>query len=108
MKKKTPGKTYSFDAPASFAFPIRNLKAAHWKASKENYPDRLGITVWTAVKGARPQVIEFAILKKVIETMKVQPGQLNVRVKITYSTAGLVQVKVGSGDQAVISHLTLK
>lgn len=92
-------------------FPIRNLRAAHWKASKENYPDRLGITVWTAVKGDRPQVIEFVILKAILaELDKVvnDPNQTNIRVKITYSTAGLVEIKVGAGVSASLVRLTLK
>lgn len=91
-------------------FPIRNLRAACWKASKEGYPDGLGMTVWTAVKGDRPQIIEFAILKLIIETidnMKLASTD-NVRIKITHSTAGLVEVKVGSGPHAVTFRHTSK
>lgn len=92
-------------------FPIRNLRAAHWKASKENYPDRLGITVWTAVKGDRPQVIEFVILKTIIaelDKLKLDPNQTNIRIKITHSTAGLVEIKIGAGGSGATIRLTLK
>ena len=110
MKKKASGTAYNLFAPASFMFPIRNLRAACWKATKEGYPERLGMTVWTAVKGNRPQVIEFAILKLIIEQLDVMhlPNTDNVRVKITYSTAGLCEIKVGSGPHAVTVRHTLK
>lgn len=110
MKKKTPGKTYSLFAPASFMFPIRNLRAACYKAVKEAYPDALGMAVWTAVKGERPQVIEVGVLKVIISTlddMKL-PSTANVRIKITHSTAGLCEVKVGSGPHAVTFRYTSK
>ena len=90
-------------------FPIRNLRAAHWKAGKEGYPDGLGMTVWTAVKGDRPQVIEFGILKLIIEQLDTMhlPNTNNVRIKITRSTAGLNEIKVGSGPHAVtVRHIT--
>lgn len=110
MKNKTPRKTYSLFAPASFMFPVRNLRAACWKATTEAYPDRMGMTVWTAVKGNRPQVIEVAALKLIIaemDKMKV-PFTDNIRIKITHSTAGLCEVKVGAGPNAAIVRYTSK
>lgn len=91
-------------------FPIRNLRAACYKAVKEGYPDTLGMTVWTAVKGDRPQIIEVGILILIIEQLQVMhlPNTDNVRIKITHSTAGLCEVKVGSGPHAVTLHYISK
>lgn len=108
MKKKTPGKTFASSASTSFIFPVRNLKAAHALAVRENYPDRLGVTVWTVVKGARPQVIEVQILRKIIDHLNEisLEDSKGIRVRLTKSTGGLTMIRVGTGENAVeIPHI---
>lgn len=79
---------------AQCVFPARNLRAAFSLAEKERYPDLLGVTVWTSIKGERPQVIEVRALRKIIQHMNnnLDKYQNDVRVKLTPTT-----VWVGDG-----------
>lgn len=111
MKKKVPGSAaFKIAGPTPHVFPVRNLRAAHYKAVNENYPDSLGLTVWTAVKGARPQVILFPILKLIIEELdrRKSPWDSTIQIKITESTAGLHEVRVGKGNTAATFRYSAK
>ncbi len=101
-RKAMRPKTFYEGNGAAFTFPVRNLRAAHWKASTEGYPDRLGVTVWTAVKGARPQVIEVQVLRRIIQHLDENPGVYmnDIRIKITPTA-----IRIGGGEHSITIHL---
>lgn len=111
-KQKNTGGSAAFRiaGPMPHMYPVRNLRAAYHKGCKESYPDGLGLTVWTAVKGARPQVILFSQLRMIIEQLdKLKtPYDSNIRIKITDSTAGLSEIRIGKGPSLVTLHHVAK
>lgn len=101
-RKANRPKTFYQGNGASFTFPVRNIRAANWKAATEGYPDRLGVTVWTTVQGARPQVIEVQVLRAIVRHLDENPGvYLNdIRIKITPT-----EVRIGGGENSVTIYL---
>lgn len=104
-RKALRPKTFYQGNGAAFAFPVRNLRAAFRLAVTEQYPEQLGVTVWTSVKGNRPQVIEVQVLRQIIQHLDDNPTVYKdeIRIKITPTS-----VRIGGGDHSTTIHLQCK
>lgn len=106
MKKHQPDVLFSSSKTTAHVFPVRNIFAAFAKATKEQYPDKLGVMLWTNKKGARPQIVEMQILRKIVahlNTLDTTPTSC-IRIKLTPSTGGLTLVEVGTGANTTAIH----